>query len=287
MQDADDPPPVPPVRPDNLACCDTGCIPCVFDVYEEHLDDYRAALRQWRERQPAAQGETGVQVFATLAVMGAMPKLAAMFAAIGNPAPQAEFAPTNALLARILKGELADVAILTKAAVHQMMGDGLLLAGSDVDIAISRVGLAVKAGAPKPDIATLDALRATLLGAQSIAYSSIGASGIFFASLIRQLGIEAEVGARATIVPGGFTAQFAADGKVQYAVQQLSELMMVPGVDIVGPFPEGARCESVFSGALLTHSLRHEEGRRWLRFLASGETRPELEAWGLSPASRE
>ena len=270
-----------------MACCDTGCIPCVFDVYDEHLDDYRAALREWRERQPAAHGETGLKVFSTLAVMGAMPKLAAMFAATGSPAPQAEFAPTNALLARILKGELADVAILTQEAVHQMMADGLLLAGSHVDIAVSRVGLAVKAGAPRPDIATVDALKATLLGAQSIAYSRIGASGIFFAALIRQLGIEAEVAARATIVPGGFTAQFVADGKVQYAVQQLSELLMVPGVEIVGPLPEGARCESVFSGALLAHSLRHEEGRRFLRFLASGETHPELEAWGLAPASRD
>jgi molybdate transport system substrate-binding protein len=280
-----DPPPAPPQRPDNAACCDTGCIPCVFDVYDEHLDDYRSALRKWRERQPTVGKQTALKVFATLAVQGAMPQLARQFTASGGYALEAEFAPTNALLARILKGELADVAILTKQAVHQMMVDGLFLAGSHVDLAVSRVGIAVKAGAKKPDISTVEALKATLLAASSIAYSRIGASGIFFAELIRRLGIDEEVDARATIVPGGFTAQWVADGKVQLAVQQLSELRMVPGVDIVGALPEGAQSASIFSGAVLTHSLRHDDARALLRFLASGEALPELRAWGLGPAA--
>lgn len=285
MPIASDPPPVPPLRPDNAACCDTGCIPCVFDVYDEHLDDYRGALRKWRERQPAAEKESALKVFATLAVQGAMPQLARQFASSGGCGLDAEFAPTNALLARIVKGELADAAILTKDAVHRMMVDGLLLAGSHVDIAISRVGIAVKAGAAKPDISTVEALKATLLAAESIAYSRIGASGIFFAELIRRLGIDEEVDARATIVPGGFTAQWVADGKTQLAVQQLSELRMVPGVEIVGALPEGAQSASVFTGAVLSHSLRHDDARAFLRFLASGEAAPQLRAWGLEPAA--
>lgn len=280
-----DAPPVPPLRPDNLACCDTGCIPCVFDIYEERLDAYRDALRAWRERHAVPGAEPGLKVLSTLAVMGAMPRLAALYASAGGLAPSTDFAPTNALFSRLLKGELADVAILTKDAVHQMMVDGLLLAGSRVDIAVSRIGIAVKAGAPRPDISTVDALRATLLGAQSIAYSKIGASGIFFAALIKRLAIEDEVNARATIVPGGFTAQWAADGKVQLAVQQLSELMMVPGVEIVGPLPDGAQSAGTFSGALLTHSLQHEEGRRFLRFLGSGAAHAPLRDWGLEPGS--
>ena len=280
MPIAEDPPPVPPLRPDNLACCDTGCIPCVFDVYEEHLDDYRDALRQWRERHAApSQGE--LEVLSTLAVMGAMPRLGELFAASGGAAPACDFAPTNALLGRILEGELADVAILTKEAVRQMMVDGLLLAGSQVDIAVSKVGIAVKAGAPRPDISTMEALRATLLAAPSICYSKIGASGVFFAELIRRLAIDEQVDAKATIIPGGFTAEWVANGKVQLAVQQVSELMIVPGVDIVGPLPPGAESVSVFSGALLTHSLRHDEGRQFLRFLGSEEALPVLQSWGL------
>ena len=283
MPTVDEAPPVPPLRPDNLACCDTGCIPCVFDVYEEHLDEYRDALRAWRDRHAEPGHEPSLKVLSTLAVMGAMPRLAALYATAGGLAPSTDFAPTNALVARILKGELADVAILTKEAVHRMMVDGLLLAGSHVDIAVSRIGMAVKAGAPKPDISTVDALRSTLLAARSIAYSRIGASGIFFAALIKRLGIEEEVNAKATIVPGGFTAQWAADGKVELAVQQLSELMMVPGVEIVAPLPDGAQSEGTFSGALLTHSLRQEEGRCFLRFLASGAAHAPLRDWGLAP----
>ncbi len=129
----------------------------------------------------------------------------------------------------------------------------------------------------------MEALVATLRAAKSVCYSRIGASGVFFARLIRRLGIEAEVDAKATIIPGGFTAQWVADGKAQLAVQQLSELMMVPGVEIVAPLPDGAQSASVFSGAVLTHSLRGEEGRRFLRFLASQEARAPLLAWGLAP----
>lgn len=281
----DDRPPVPPIRPDNLACCDTGCIPCVFDVYEEHLDEYRDALRAWRERHAAApQGEPGMQVLSTLAVMGAMPHLSALHAASGGGEPKTDFAPTSALIARILGGDLADVAILTKEAVHRLMVDGLLLAGSRVDVAVSQVGIAVRAGAPKPDISTVDALKSTLLAAQSICYSKIGASGVFFAELIRRLGIEEQVNAKATIIAGGFTAELAAGGQVQLAVQQVSELMMVPAIDIVGPLPAGAESVTTFSGALLTHSLRHDEGRRFLRFLGSEQAIPLLHAWGLEAA---
>ena len=100
------------------------------------------------------------------------------------------FAPTNGILARIAAGETADVAIITRAALNDLAAKGMVLADSIADIAVSRVGIAVKAGAAKPDIATVDALKAALLAARSVAYSQIGVSGVFFAELMRRLGSE-------------------------------------------------------------------------------------------------
>ena len=119
----------------------------------------------------------------------------------------ADFAPTLALLERLRGGEGADVVILTREGLDEMAREGRVVADSCVDLARSYVGLAVRAGAAHPDIATEPALRAALLGARSVAYSRIGASGILFAQLIERLGIASEVNARAAIIPQGFTAE--------------------------------------------------------------------------------
>ena len=161
------------------------------------------------------------------------------------------FAPTNGLLARIAAGEAADIAILTRAAVDDLAAKGgVLIPGSVADVAISLVGIAVKADAPRPDISSVEALKATLLAATSIAYSRIGASGMFFAGLIQRLGIADEVNAKATIIPSGFTAELAARGEVELAVQQVSELMLVPGIDVVGPLPPAAESVTMFSAGV-------------------------------------
>jgi molybdate transport system substrate-binding protein len=161
-----------------------------------------------------------------------------------------EFDPTMRLLQRIEGGETADIAILTDAGVEALMAKGVLLQGSRRDLAVSHIGMAVKAGAPQPDISTVEALRATLLATPSLAYSRAGASGIFFAGLLERLGIAEVVNAKATIIPQGFTAALAASGAVELAVQQVSELMAVEGIDVVGRLPEGANTAAVFSAGI-------------------------------------
>ena len=139
----------------------------------------------------------------------------------------ADFAPTLALLERLRGGEAADVVILTREGLDEMVREGRVVADSCVDLARSYVGIAVKAGAAHPDIATEPALRAALLGARSVAYSRIGASGILFAQLIERLGIAPEINASATIIPQGFTAERLVTGEADLAVQQISELKQV------------------------------------------------------------
>ena len=149
----------------------------------------------------------------------------------------------------------------------------------------SLVGLAVKAGAPKPDIGTAEALKATLLAAQSIAYSRLGASGVFFAELIERLGIAEAVNAKATIIPSGLTGALVARGEAQMAVQQLSELMAVPGLDIVGPLPASLQTPTRVRSR---HVRRLRCARRsWrassCRRCASAEAAAAFRAAGLEP----
>lgn len=224
-----------------------------------------------------------MRVLSTLAVQGALPGLIARFEAETGAKVEASFAPTNGLLTRIEGGEMADVAILTREGADALARAGVLDGGSVVDVVRSLVGIAVKAAAPKPDIVTPEALKRTLLEARSIAYSKIGASGVLFAELIQRLGIADAVNAKATIIPSGLTGEVAARGEAELAVQQLSELMLVPGLDIVGPLPASLQTPAKFSAAIFIASKQIEAGRAFLRILQSPEAAEAFKAAGLEP----
>lgn len=224
-----------------------------------------------------------LKLLSTLAVQGALPSLVQRYEAAAATKVDVHFEPTNGLLAKIAAGETADAAILTRSAIDDLATQGLILPDSATDIAVSHVGIAVQAGAPKPDISTVDALTATLLAARSIAYSRIGASGVFFAELIRRLGIAEAVNAKATITPGGLTAELAARGAVELAVQQISELMLVGGIDVVGPLPQGAESVTMFTAGVFARSAEPKAARDFLAYLRSRAAVEALRASGLQP----
>ena len=224
---------------------------------------------------------TGVRLVSTLAVMGAIQELIARYKAAGSPI-SADFAPTVALLERLRAGEAADIAILTAQGIDDLIAEGIIKPGTRTDIARSFVGVAVKAGAPKPDITTVEQFKATLLKARTVAYSKIGASGIFFAGLLDRLGIAGTV--RSLIVPSGFTAERLITGEADLAIQQISELMMVPGIEVVGPLPPEVQTVAIFSGGLLTRSSHPDYATALLRSFASPAIAPVLQRTGLEPA---
>jgi molybdate transport system substrate-binding protein len=195
----------------------------------------------------------------------------------------ADFAPTLALLERLRGGEGADIVILTKEALDDLAARGTVVAASCADLARSFVGIAVKAGVDHPDIATEAALRATLLGARSVAYSRLGASGIFFAQLIERMGIANDINARAKIIPQGFTAERLLSDEADLAVQQISELKLVGGVEVVGPIPRELQSPAVFSAGRLAASNNAAQSDRLLKFLASPGAAPALRESGLEP----
>ena len=227
--------------------------------------------------------ENVVRLLSTLALKGAVCSLAGRYEAVGGARIDADFAPTLGLLERLRNGEDADVVILTREGLDGLAGSGTVVAESCVDLARSFVGIAVKAGADHPDIATESALRATLLGARAVAYSRIGASGIFFAQLIERMGIASEINARARIIPSGFTAERLLSGEADLAVQQISELKQVPGVEIVGPIPRELQIPAVFSAGRLAASKRVAQSDALLKYLASPEVAPVLRGSGLEP----
>jgi molybdate transport system substrate-binding protein len=231
----------------------------------------------------ARQMENVVRLLSTLALMGAVRGLAGRYQAELGTRIDADFAPTLGLLDRLRAGEAADVVILTREGLDEVANEGTVVADSRVDLARSYVGIAVKAGAEHPDIATESALRATLLGARSVAYSRIGASGIFFAQLIERMGIASEVNAKARIIPSGFIAERLVTGDADLAVQQFSELKQVAGVEIVGPIPLHMQSPAVFSAGRLAASKRVVQADELLKYLASPEAAPVLRASGLEP----
>ena len=223
-----------------------------------------------------------VRLLSTLALKGAVGHLAGRYQAATGTRIDADFAPTLGLLKRLREGETADVVILTREGLEELVNEGSVTAASCLDLARSYVGIAVKAGAGHPDIATEAALCATLLAARSVAYSRIGASGIFFAQLIERLGIASEINAKATVT-SGFTADRLIMGEADLAVQQISELKQVAGIEVLGPIPRELQTAAVFSAGAMVASPRAAQADQLLRFLASPEVAPVLRDSGLEP----
>jgi molybdate transport system substrate-binding protein len=224
-----------------------------------------------------------VRVLSTLALKGAVQGLAGQYEVANGVRIDADFAPTLALLERLRRGEEADIVILTREGLDGLAREGSVVADSCVDLARSYVGIAVKAGAAHPDIATEAALRAALLAARSVAYSQLGASGILFAQLIERLEIAPDINARAVIIPQGFTAERLVTGEADLAVQQISELKQVAGIEVVGVIPRELQTPAVFSAGRMAASNRVARSEQLLRFLASPEVAPVLREAGLEP----
>ena len=224
-----------------------------------------------------------IRVLSTLALKGAVHGLASQYQATGGTRIDADFAPTLALLERLRSGESADVVVLTREGLEEVVRQGRVVAESCVDLARSWVGVAVKAGALHPDISTEATLRTALLGARSVAYSRLGASGILFAKLIERLGIASDINGRAVIIPQGFTAERLVTGEADLAVQQISELKQIEGIEVVGPIPRELQTPAVFSAGRMAATNKPDEAERLLRFLASPEIAPALRASGLEP----
>jgi molybdate transport system substrate-binding protein len=187
---------------------------------------------------------------------------------------------------RIEAGETADVMILSRAALNDLQGQGKVASGSIVDLGKSYVAIGVRAGVPKPDISTVDKLKAALLATKSISYADPakgGASGVYFAKVLDRLGIADQMKPKTVLVPGAEAGQLVAKGEVEMAVAQASEIAAVPGTLVVGPLPGDLNSEIVFSAGVGATSKNSAAATSLIQFLATPATAAVLKSKGMDP----
>ncbi len=189
--------------------------------------------------------------------------------------------PSTLIEKELNAGQLADVVIATVETVDRLIDSGLAQRASRIEVVDSPIGIAVLAGAAHPDISNRDRLIESLLAARSVAWSEAGASGVFFAQLLQQLGIDSALRVRGTVIPAGFTAEQLVQGKADLAVQQISELLMVQGIEIVGPLPPETQQPISLSAAVLTEAAQPKVAAAFLAWLKSPPVTEIFSQFGL------
>ena len=185
---------------------------------------------------------------------------------------------------RVQAGEAFDLVVLASDAIDKLIASGALLAGSRVDLVRSGVAVAVRADAPVPDIGSEEALRQAVLAAPTLAYST-GPSGVALARLFERWGIAQAIASKIVTAPPGVpVGSLVARGEVALGFQQLSELIHLEGIRIVGALPEAVQITTIFSGAVCATSTQAEAVRAVLAYLQSAQTAAAKERQGMQPA---
>ncbi|MBK1662233.1 substrate-binding domain-containing protein [Paracraurococcus ruber] len=246
---------------------------------------------------PGAAGAADLQVMSSGAFTGSYRLLAPIFEQQSGHRLHITYGASmgtapEAMPNRLGRGEPADVLILVGAGLDPLVQRGLAVAGSGVDIAISRIGVAQRAGLPKPDISTVEGLRQAFLDAKSIGYSS-SASGIYFTSdLVQRLGIADQVLPKARRITVERVAAVVARGEVELGLQQVSEITEVlQGPDgakvvLLGPLPDAVQQVVTVTAALSAGAKEPAVARDFIRFLASPEAQAAIRRMGLEPVER-
>jgi len=184
---------------------------------------------------------------------------------------------------RLQRGEPVDVVILADTALDELIKQGKVVAGSRVDLVRSQIGMAVRAGLPKPDISTVEALKRTLLQAKSIAFSA-SASGVYLSTeLFPRLGIADQLKAKSQRIESERVGTIVARGDAEIGFQQISELLPMEGIDFVGPLPPEVQKITVFSAGVAVGAQDPDGAKALIRFLASPAVAPAITKSGLEP----
>jgi len=224
-----------------------------------------------------------IRVVSTQATEEAYKELVPQFERTSGHKVTTVFTGTLDLQRRIAAGESYDLIIMAGPALDDFIKSGKVIAGSRVDLAKSGVGVGVPAGAPKPDISTVDALKKTLLAVKSIGYST-GPSGVYMVSLFQKLGVADAVKPKLKQTPTGvFVGTIIANKEVEIGFQQVSELSQFPGVDYVGPLPAAVQETTVFSAGLQVGGKEAEAAKALVKFLTAPAAASAYTKRGLQP----
>jgi molybdate transport system substrate-binding protein len=204
-----------------------------------------------------------------------------LFERVTGHKAEIEFALTSALTKKIEAGAAFDVALLPRPELDELARVGRIASGSTADVTRSTVGLCVRAGAPKPDIATVEAFKRALIGARSISYSD-GPSGAYIAALLARLGI-ADAMKPKTRLTSRPVAELVAMGKAEIGLQQIVAILPVKGAELVGPLPSELQNVITYSAGLSVSAQENAAARALMRFLAAPEVVALIRAKGMEP----
>jgi molybdate transport system substrate-binding protein len=193
----------------------------------------------------------------------------------------------GALSKRIEGGELFDLAVLTPAAVNDLSSKGKFVPGSRVNLARVGIGVVVKDGTPKPDIGSVAAFKQALLAAKTVAYldpAAGGSSGIYVAGLLDKLGVAAEVKPKAKLIPGGAVAEHIARGEAELGIHQISEILHVKGVTLVGPLPTEIQNYTVYAAGIGAQAKESAAAKALLNALSGPSAAEVFKSKGMEAA---
>jgi molybdate transport system substrate-binding protein len=224
-----------------------------------------------------------ITVLASNGVKAVLQELAPRFETATGHTLVFRFATAAELKAQIEKGDTFDVAILTSAIIDDLIKQGRLAAATRADIARSGAGIAIRKGAPRPDIATADALKRTLLSAKSIAYVGQGATAGIMTRIFERLGIAEEMRKKTRRLSGS-AAEAVASGDAELGFTQISEILPVAGAELAGPLPSELQVYTVFPAAVSASAKQPAAARSLITFLTAPAAVPVIKAKGMEPA---
>jgi molybdate transport system substrate-binding protein len=258
-------------------------------IYSRHFPGTKVLALFCALLTAAAAGAAEIKVVTSGAFTAAYLKLVPEYERATHHKLVTEFGPSmgtthNAIPLRLERGEAIDVVIMAAPALADLIKQGKVRAGTRVDLVESRIGMAVKAGAPKPDISTIDALKRTLLAAESIAYSD-SASGVYLSTeLFPKLGMADQIRRKSRKIEADPVGEAVARGEIEIGFQQISELRPVKGIDIVGTLPPGAQQVTVFAAGIPATSKQPGAAKALVEWLASPAAYAAIKDSGLEPA---
>ena len=239
-----------------------------------------AALVAGAARADAAE----LHVLSAGAVRSIVTDLAAAFEKETGHTVKLTFGTVGVIKSKLASADPADVAIMTDTALDEMTRQGVVRQGTWAMVGRTGIGVGVRDGAPKPDIGSPEAFKQALLSAKSLTYVDPAAgatSGIHFAGVLKQLGIADAVKSKTTLVPGGYPAELVAKGEAEMVVHQISEIVPVKGVTLVGPLPKELQKVTVYSAGVAVAAASRPAAAAFVAFLARPDFKPKLAAAGL------
>jgi molybdate transport system substrate-binding protein len=225
-----------------------------------------------------------INVIASTAMREVLEELVPMFERASGHKVVLSFQSGSVLPVKVKEGAQVDLVVTTPATIDDLVAAGKVVANTRVDFVRSGAGVAVRAGAPKPDISTPAAFKNALLAAKSVGYSQ-GPSGVHFMSVLTRLGIADQVKAKGVVPPlGTRVGTLIAKGEAEIGVQQITELIQIPGIDFVAPLPKELQANIIYATATPTTAKERDAVAALVRFLSSEPALPIIRKLGLDPA---